>query len=208
MYPILMPPLVSCMWASCCNTSNLPQQQLGCSTKRHSWSWKSLYFSLSWLWSHHIWKATSSTEWQLCTELGGTSALGTCMVQIQEVRLWTKAVKEFPSWANTWLLRKAGLTYYCYYRRLRLWMENRWKTQGPSCTWLSKEQVIRKFGECTHPYRETLHTSTCSHSPINPSRVNSNWRCTLLSEDVKAASRGAVMDKHSKMCKAEVGVAF
>lgn len=148
------------MWGSCCNIPNLPQQQLGCSAKRHSWSWRFLYFSLGWLWSHHIWKATSSTEWQLCTELGGTDALGICTVQIQEVRLWTEAVKDFSSWANTWLLRKAGLTYYCYSRRLRLWMENRWKD---SKTFMYSAQQRAGYQEIQWVYTSSQGGSSYQH---------------------------------------------
>lgn len=45
-------------------------------------------------------------------------------------------------------------------------MENRWKTQGPACIQLSKEQVTKKFDQCTHTHREAFHTST--YIPIIP----------------------------------------
>lgn len=165
--PILMLPLVSCMWASCCNTPNLPQQQLSCSAQRRSWSWRFLYFSLCWLKSHHIWKATSS-NWakrQLCTELGGSGALGICSVQIQELRLWTEAVRDFPSWANTWLWKKQGsLTTPT--------------TEGWDYGWKTGERLkdlhvlgsvkSRLAGNSLSVHiltRRLLHISTCLHIP-------------------------------------------
>lgn len=142
MGPILMPPLVSCMWASCCSHAWTPQICLsnGSAAPQRDTLGDEGFFPFPSAGSDPITSGKPHpalvvwAEWQLWTELGGTGALGTCTVQFQEVRLWTEAVKDFSSRANTWLLRKARLAYHCYYGRLRLWMENRWKTQGPACT--------------------------------------------------------------------------
>lgn len=45
-------------------------------------------------------------------------------------------------------------------------MDGKQEKKVPAYTRLSEEQVTRKFGECTHPHREALHTRTCLHIPL------------------------------------------
>lgn len=125
--PILILPLVSHVRVSCCNTRNLPQQQLGCSPKRCSWTWRFLYFSLCLapIPSHlesHIQHWLPELNGGSVLSCRGTGARGTCRVQIQKVRLWIKAAKKFPSLSKHLTAEKSrALTYTSVScRRLRL----------------------------------------------------------------------------------------
>lgn len=81
------------------------------------------------------------------------------------------AIKDFPSWANTWLLRKARLTHYSSYRRLRL------------CGWKTGERLkdLHLLGSVKRGYQEiwwvhtssqeALHTSTCLHTTYKPHKA-------------------------------------
>lgn len=110
-------------------------------------------FPSAWLWSHHIWKATSSTNcpsWTAALRWAAGEQVppGTRRVQIQKVRLWIKVAKKFPLLSKHLTPEKSrAFTYTSVsYRRLRL-------RDGPTCIQLSKEQVTRKFGQCTHTHR-------------------------------------------------------
>lgn len=116
MGPILMSPLVSCMWASCCSHAWTPQICLsnGSAAPQRDTLGDEGFFPFPSAGSDPITSGKPHpalvvwAEWQLWTELGGTGALGTSTVQFQEVRLWTEAVKDFPSRATPDCWEKQG----------------------------------------------------------------------------------------------------